>query len=140
MDRFQHHHRGPAGPPRYDREFRGRPGYDRGYRAAPYDRGYRPAAYDRGYGPPPPRGWNSYAAAFPVIPFGYDPMMGPLGWPAPSPYGAGMYGLGHQPPTPPRESSTYGRGGDRALREWAGRNGYDVEYSIAPRRGPRRPY
>ncbi|HEU0013421.1 MAG TPA: hypothetical protein VFQ45_07040 [Longimicrobium sp.] len=37
---------------------------------------------------------------------------------------------------PPRQSPTYGRGGDRAVREWAARQGYGVEGTIQPRRGP----
>jgi hypothetical protein len=39
---------------------------------------------------------------------------------------------------PPRQSPLYGRGGDRALREWARSRGYDVGYTIQPRLGPRR--
>jgi hypothetical protein len=79
------------------------------------------------------------------FPFGYDPSMGPLGAMAPM-------GLPYVPPAPrrrydesfhrehpPRMSPAYGRGGDRALRAWADRFGYDVEFSIPPRRGPRRP-
>ena len=146
MHPFQHRQRGPGGPFRYDRGFHG--GYDRppgdasrGFHV--YDRGYRPARYDRDYGASR-RHWSSYAAALPLIPFGVDPMMGPLGWELPFAHGSGMYGAGpgygyHRPPTPPRGSPTHGRGGDRALRKWAQRYGYDVEYSIAPRRGPRRP-
>jgi hypothetical protein len=34
---------------------------------------------------------------------------------------------------PPRQSPLYGRGGDRALREWARQRGYDVEHIIRPR-------
>jgi hypothetical protein len=34
---------------------------------------------------------------------------------------------------PPRQSPLYGRGGDRALREWARSRGYDVEHTIRPR-------
>jgi hypothetical protein len=34
---------------------------------------------------------------------------------------------------PPRQSPLYGRGGDRALREWARQRGYDVEHTIRPR-------
>jgi hypothetical protein len=33
----------------------------------------------------------------------------------------------------PRQSPLYGRGGDRALREWARQRGYDVEHTIRPR-------
>jgi hypothetical protein len=39
---------------------------------------------------------------------------------------------------PPRQSPLYGRGGDRAVREWARSRGYDVDYTIQPRLGPRR--
>lgn len=39
---------------------------------------------------------------------------------------------------PPRQSPLYGRGGDRAVREWARSRGYDVEHTIRPRLGPRR--
>ncbi len=39
---------------------------------------------------------------------------------------------------PPRQRPLYGRGGDRALREWARQRGYDVEHTIQPRLGPRR--
>jgi hypothetical protein len=38
----------------------------------------------------------------------------------------------------PRQSPLYGRGGDRAVREWARERGYDVGYTIQPRPGPRR--
>jgi hypothetical protein len=80
---------------------------------------------------------------FPSIPFGYDPMMGPMSWQMP--YGAGMgpaprgfrYDRGYR--VPPRQSPAYGRGGDRAVRAWAERYGYDVEFSIPPRPRPRRP-
>lgn len=34
---------------------------------------------------------------------------------------------------PPRQSPLYGRGGDRAVREWARQRGYDVEHTIRPR-------
>lgn len=39
---------------------------------------------------------------------------------------------------PPRQSPLYGRGGDRAAREWAEGRGYEVERTIQPRLGPRR--
>ena len=56
------------------------------------------------------------------------------------------YGREHAPPrgpggghgrVPPRQSPLYGRGGDRALREWARSRGYDVEHTIQPRPGRR---
>lgn len=50
--------------------------------------------------------------------------------------GGGGYGGEYR--TPPRESPLYGRGGDRAVREWAQRQGYTVESTIRPRLGPRR--
>lgn len=39
----------------------------------------------------------------------------------------------HPQGLPPRQSPLYGRGGDRAVREWAQRRGYDVEHTIRPR-------
>lgn len=51
------------------------------------------------------------------------------------------YDRGHGPRegrVPPRQSPLYGRGGDRAVREWARSRGYDVEFTIQPRLGPRR--
>lgn len=121
----------------YDRGFRGgaRGRYDRGFGAGPrgYDRGYGGAPMRPDYGPPVP---------FPFVPFGWDPMMGPMAWPM-LPHGAeGMpapgprYDRGYN--VPPRRSPAYGRGGDRALRAWADRYGYDVEFSIPPRPRPRR--
>jgi hypothetical protein len=125
----------------YDRGYRPR-GYDGGYAARPYDRGYRDAPFPRGgRGPgyPPPydaTGW----APFAFTPFAFDPTLGWAGW------GGDM---GFVPPRrmeeerprriPPRESPMYGRGGDRAVRQWAERYGYDVEHTIRPRRGPRYP-
>ena len=119
----------------YDREFPR--GYDRGFRGGP------PNRYDRAFG----RRDGGYSGPmaftpFPFVPFGYDPMMGPMSWPMP--YGANMgaaspgfrYDRGYR--VPPRQSPTYGRGGDRALRAWAERYGYDVEFSIPPRHRPRR--
>ena len=115
-------------------------GYDRGFRAGPrgYDRGFGRGRYDAPYGLGPDYG----PVPFPFVPFGYDPMMGPMSWPLP--YGAEMggarpgfrYDRDHR--VPPRQSPAYGRGGDRALRAWAERYGYDVEFSIPPRHRPRR--
>ncbi|HEY0155505.1 MAG TPA: hypothetical protein VGB92_26145 [Longimicrobium sp.] len=118
-------------------------GYDRGFRGGPrgYDRGQ--GRYDRGYQGAPPRPDYGPPVPFPFVPFGWDPMMGPMAWPM-LPHGAqGMpapgprYDRGYH--VPPRRSPAYGRGGDRALRAWADRYGYDVEFSIPPRPRPRRP-
>lgn len=132
---------------RYDRPPRGRYGGD-------YDRGWRQeVAYGRAPG---------LAGPGPFTPFGWDPMMRWGGWnpafgfvpymdtPAPWAYGlpgdarydheyfrgrtAVGYDRGYR--VPPRESPMYGRGGDRAVREWARSRGYDVEHTIRPR--PRR--
>jgi len=119
-------------------------GYDRGYGrgfgggARGYDRG--PGRYDRGYQGAPPRPDHGPPVPFPFVPFGWDPMMGPMAWPM-LPYGAEgapgpRYDRGYR--VPPRRSPAYGRGGDRALRAWADRYGYDVEFSIPPRLRPRR--
>jgi hypothetical protein len=52
----------------------------------------------------------------------------------------GDYGRPRPPEhrVPPRQSPMYGRGGDRALREWARARGYSLDYTIQPRPGPRR--
>lgn len=134
---------------RYDRPIRGR-------HPADYDRGWREeVAYGRAPG---------LAGPGPFTPFGWDPMMRWGGWdPAlgfvpyvdtPERWAYGLaddgrydhayyrgrdavaYGGDHDRPVPPRESPLYGRGGDRALREWARSRGYDVEHTIRPR--PRR--
>ena len=44
----------------------------------------------------------------------------------------------YDPRVSPRESATFGRRGDRAVRHWAGEHGYRTEKVIHPRR-PRRP-
>lgn len=51
----------------------------------------------------------------------------------------GDYGRGyHEHRVSPRQSPLYGRGGDRAVREWAAEHGYHVDRTIQPRLGPRR--
>lgn len=132
---------------RYGRDFGGR-GYDAGWRG--YDRGWRAPWHDAGYyrdapfprrGQGPGPGHSPYDATgwalFAFSPFAFDPALGWAGW------GPGTAYVPPGPPeprrVPPRESGAYGHGGDRELREWAARAGYDVEYTIRPRRGPRRP-
>jgi|GEM_PF-1685466 len=145
---------------RYDREMRprgGERGYDHGYRAQPYDRGYRDHGYDRGYrargydqpryrDDPFPRGVRPPAydatgwAPFAFTPFAYDPTLGWAGWGGDMGFvPPGRMEDARPRPVPPRQSPTYGRGGDRAVRQWAERYGYDVEHTIRPRRGPRQP-
>jgi len=143
--RYDHDWRGEGrGWPRgYDAVFRAG-GYGADYRARGYDADYRARGYDAGYRgeprrpPPPPvsdaSGWAPYA----FTPFGWDPALGWAGW--------GM-GMGYVPwdaarragpeRVPPRQSPTWGRGGDGAVRGWAARHGYDVEFTFRPRRGPR---
>jgi hypothetical protein len=53
-------------------------------------------------------------------------------------YSRPRYDGDHHGALPPRQSPLYGRGGDRAVREWARQRGYDVEHIIQPRLGPRR--
>jgi hypothetical protein len=119
---------------RYGRE------YDRGgRRGRGYDGGF--GRYDRGYpaGPAPRQGLGAEFGPplpFPFVPFGYDPVMGQTAWP-PYPYHGVAPGHDRDDRVPPRRSPAYGRGGDRALRAWAERYGYDVEFSIPPR-GARR--
>ena len=145
---------------RYDHGLRGGPA--RGRREE-YDRGWREeVAYGRepglpGPGPFTPFGWD------PMMRWGgWDPALGFVPYmdtPGRWAYGladdgrydheyyrgrtAARYDRGfrgydrEQRPVPPRESPLYGRGGDRALREWARSRGYDVEHTIRPRRGGR---
>lgn len=96
---------------------------------------------NRGYPRYPGAGFAGYPAAWgwgALMPMGFG------GWGAYAPMG-GYYGPDMAYPTPrraPEESSTYGRGGDRALQRWARRGGYDAGYRIPPRmrgRSDRRP-
>jgi hypothetical protein len=51
-------------------------------------------------------------------------------------YGRGVragYGREYREPVAPRQSPAYGRGGDRAAREWARQHGYDASMTIQPR-------
>lgn len=146
---------------RYGRDFRGgyAGDYGRPYRGGPPPGGYGyDAAFRARHEPALPR-----RPMF--IPFGWDGMMRWSGWdsgmglvpmsPDPLAYGRGGYGPGgddrgfrERPrgygrdlrggprPVPPRQSPTWGRGGDDAVREWARGHGYGVEYTIEPR--PRR--
>jgi len=81
------------------------------------------------------------AAGFPSARWGW----GPIGWAG---WGPGMefwpyadvpaYGMPVRRSTPrrrPEQSSTYGSGGDREVRRWARRYGYDMGYTIRPRGG-----
>ncbi|MEW5930082.1 MAG: hypothetical protein AB1941_21715 [Gemmatimonadota bacterium] len=101
--------RGPRGPRRYD-------GMDHSLAGnAPYvDRAW--------YGGP--WAWAPYVGmgTWTSAPFP------PRGYPAD--------GLDRERRVPPEESPAYGRGGDRMVRQWARRYGYDFEYRIPPR-GPR---
>ena len=148
----------------YDRDVARRPRrYDAGMRGG-YDAGWSPGM---GFGREPwmlgmagpgmftPFGWDPmmrWSGWDPVA--GYVPYQdGPRQWS----YGlaedarrydhpyyraevAHRYGRDYGPPrpVPPRESPLYGRGGDRAVREWARGHGYDVDYTIQPRPRPRR--
>lgn len=88
----------------------------------------------------PPAGWypGAFWAGSPV--YGWDGLGGSWGWPSylpMLPYGDNP---DFQPRRPPRESRTYGRGGDEAVRRWARGHGYDEGYEIQPRERPRRGY
>lgn len=115
--------RGPGAGRRYDATLQ-RYGYDYGRYGAEYGR----------YGTPFPG-----AAGYPSARWGWSPI-GWMGW-GPGmefwPYaGLPAYGWNgsYRPPhRPPEESPFYGRRADRALRRWAARYGYDLEYSIEPR-------
>ncbi len=68
------------------------------------------------------------------------PMAGWMGWPGIggggwhpySSFGYEPYGRNHPRRQRPRESPTYGRGGDLAARRYARDRGYDAGYAIAP--------
>jgi hypothetical protein len=155
---FRGHGAGPRSRPAGDRQMRGydagfgggRDGrYDAGFRggrAGRYDAGFRgrPASRGHGEGDGHRRGAPDLPGLPPRVPFGATvPMYAP--WAMDATFGwAGLasnpqYGMPgilppyEPPPRRPRESGTYGRGGDRAVREWAARNGYDVEFTIRPR-------
>jgi hypothetical protein len=86
--------------------------------------------------PGPWTGWypGAYGAGAPM--FGFAGMEA-WGWPPYAPIGRGE--PPRSPRRRPRESAAYGRGGDQAVRRWAERYGYDIEYSIRPgREGPGR--
>ena len=60
------------------------------------------------------------------------------GWYGGASYGRGVragYGVEYREPLPPRQSPAYGRAGDREVRGWAQRHGYDASYEIQPRSG-----
>jgi hypothetical protein len=120
-------------------------GYDAGYRRGRHEREHRghprrgyDQGYGRDYGPYDATGWMPFALA----PLGWAPGLGWAGWgpgagfvpPAPPPYGRDYAPRR----VSPEQSPMYGRGGDRALRRWAERYGYDFEYTLRPRFGPRR--
>lgn len=144
------------------------PSSNRGYDAemhGPYDRGWtedvpfgREPGMANGPGMFTPFGWD------PMLRWsGWDPLMGfvpyqdtPREWSyglaedyrrydhdfyrgnVAHGYGGEYRGRPQPHRLPPRQSPLYGRGGDRAVREWAARHGYDVGYTIQPRLGPRR--
>ncbi|HEX6041426.1 hypothetical protein [Longimicrobium sp.] len=93
-----------------------------------------------------PRAW-SYGLAEDARRYDHDFYRGNVAHRYGGDYGRG-YDAGHRPRyggdygaqqrMPPRQSPLYGRGGDRAVREWARGRGYDVEHTIQPRLGPRR--
>lgn len=151
----------------YGRDFGRRGPYNAGYRRG-YDAGWREEmAYGRLPGPAVGPGTFSPFGWDPMMRWsGWDPLMGYVPYqdtPREWSYGlaeddrrydhpyyrgntTGGYGGDYRRAAayeadyrlPPRRSPTYGRGGDEALREWARRRGYDVEYTIHPRHGRRR--
>ncbi|MBB4637568.1 hypothetical protein [Longimicrobium terrae] len=148
---------GYARPSRYDAGYARPSRYDAGYSARPaYDAGYALRSPWLGEAGPEwpsfiPFGWNPMARWS-----GWDPGMGAAPR-SPDPiaraaYGEGGYAPGGhdrrpRPPSrgygrdfagaprrvDPRNSPTWGRGGDDAVREWARRHGYGMEFTIEPR-------
>jgi hypothetical protein len=96
--------------------------YYRGNTTGGYGRDYpRAGGYGRDFGGP-----RRYGRDFgPTGGYGRD-FGGPRGYDR------------EQHAVPPRQSPTYGRGGDHALQQWARERGYDVQRIIRPRPGPRR--
>jgi hypothetical protein len=114
---------------RYDDRYRG--ARDRstragGRHAGEYGRYFTPFPGDAGY-PSARWGWG---------PMGWAGDVGPeMGlWPAPGARGPAGGAYDREVRRPPRESSSYGRAGDREIRRWAGRYGYDIDHTIRPRR------
>ena len=127
---YDRQYRSGGGNRAYDREFggRGRRGNGEAYNGRRYDAGFGP-----GPSPYDATGWMPYTFS----PFGWDPALGWAGWGAGTayvPFASGPDPMRDRPPEPPRRSPTYGRGGDQALRRWAERAGYDIDYTIRPRR------
>jgi hypothetical protein len=129
----------------YGTDYRGRSAREYGARGSNrtrnrYDAGMGRYGADLGrYGTPFPG-----AAGYPSARWGWGPIgwagwgMGMEAWPYAAHSGMMAYGFDGSAPTrrrPPQESDTYGSGGDRALRRWARRYGYDMGYEIRPRRG-----
>lgn len=145
---------GRSGPSGYGRDYRG---YARDYGRGRYDRsaGFGPSdrsdrygrlgRYDGGYASGR-YGGEGAVPGWPAVPLGMLGWNPALGWIGGDP-AMGWYPGAFVPPPPParpeprrvapRESPEYGMGGDRALRNWARRYGYDFEYTIRPRDGGR---
>lgn len=153
---------GPGDGRRYDAGMRGR--YDRGWQEA-MAYGREPGTMMGGPGMFTPFGWDpmmrwsgwdpvlgfvpyqdtprewSYGLAQDARRYDHDYYRGNVAHRYGGDYGpryGGDYGAPRPQRVPPRQSPLYGRGGDRAVREWARGRGYDVEYTIQPRLGPRR--
>ena len=94
---------------------------------ARYDYGfeYRPGDaygtwYPGAFWAAPMAGWAGWGGA------------GIWGWPPYAPVGYGRYPRPYPPRRSPRESPTYGRGGDQAVRRYARSHGYGAGYPIRP--------
>jgi hypothetical protein len=96
-----------------------------------YDRGFRRG----GALPPPSVGWLSGAHMGQAPLDGWGWWGGPWDWPPYPAIPGNRYDdfLMDRRLVDPRESGTYGRGGDMAARRWAERYGYDVEMTFRPR-------
>jgi hypothetical protein len=118
----------PYGPDRRPGAPRGAPRASERYAERDFERGRRGGAPLGSVDPF--SGWypGAYWAGPPM--YGWGGLEG-WGWPPFAPIGYGA------PPVPrrrPAESRAYGRGGDEAARRWAERYGYDIEYTVRPRR------
>jgi hypothetical protein len=131
---MRRHRRGGGYDERPGRTYGRQRGYDRreGFAASRYDQ-------ELGrYGTPFPG-----AAGYPGARWGWGPVgwagWGPglEFWPYADAAGYGFAGGFPEPRRRPEESPTYGAAGDRAVRRWAQRRGYDLPYEVQPRRGRR---
>lgn len=90
--------------------------------------------YGWDYAPPGGRYFSPLPGAqgYPEARWGWNPISWMM-WPGPGAAGYDLEEFYQAPRRPPRESPTFGRGGDRAARRWSQHHGYEIEGTIRPR-------